>query len=66
MAHPKVFISSTYIDLKDIREHLGSFIERDFGIKPILFEKDNVTFVPDMPIDESCYKEVQLHQTRIK
>lgn len=58
MAQPKAFISSTFIDLKDIREHLNSFIE-DYGIKPVLFEKDSITFTPDKPIDESCYKEVE-------
>ena len=58
MAVPKVFISSTYIDLKDIRGQLSDFI-KDYGLNPTLFEKDDITFFPDNPLDESCYKEVK-------
>ncbi len=57
MAKPKIFISSTYYDLKHIRFGLENFI-KDFGYEPIVFEKGNITFHHDKPIDISCYDEV--------
>ena len=58
MAIPKVFVSSTYIDLKDIRNQLSNFI-KGHGLEPILFEKGNIAFLPDHYLDDSCYKEVK-------
>lgn len=57
MAKPKIFVSSTYYDLKHIRASLDLFIE-SLGFEPILSEKGDVAYAPDLPLDESCYKEV--------
>jgi Mg2+ and Co2+ transporter CorA len=59
MAKPRIFVSSTYYDLKHIRDRLESFIE-SFGYEPVLFESGDVPFHHDVPLDESCYAEVKL------
>ncbi len=58
MAKPKIFVSSTYYDLKHIRDNLERFII-SFGYEPILFERGSIPFDPDEPLDESCYKEAK-------
>lgn len=57
MAKPKVFISSTYYDLKHIRFGLENFI-KNLGYEAIIFEKGNITFHHDKALDISCYEEV--------
>lgn len=54
---PSVFVSSTYIDLKYVREKVAQFIE-EIGYEPRLFEKGGVGFDFQKPIDESCYEAV--------
>ncbi|MEE9554502.1 MAG: DUF4062 domain-containing protein [candidate division Zixibacteria bacterium] len=56
MAKPKVFISSTYYDLKHLRSSLDNFID-SLGFEAMLSEKGDIAYSPDMPLDESCYKE---------
>ena len=56
MARPRVFVSSTFYDLKHIRASLEVFIE-SLGFEAILFEKGDISFNPDVPLDESCYRE---------
>jgi len=56
---PRVFISSTYYDLKHVRERLEKFIE-NYGFEPILFESDKITYQHGTPIDQSAYYEVGL------
>ena len=58
MARPRVFVSSTYYDLKYARERLERFI-RSYNMDPVLFERDDVYFNPNHKIDESCYNEVK-------
>lgn len=58
MARPRVFVSSTYYDLKYVRERLERYISA-YCFEPILFESDEVFFNPNTPLDESCYKEVE-------
>ncbi|MBE0365926.1 hypothetical protein PULV_b0631 [Pseudoalteromonas ulvae UL12] len=57
MANPRVFISSTYYDLKHVRASMDIFIE-SLGYETVLSEKGNIAYAPDMPLDESCYKEI--------
>ena len=59
MAKPRVFISSTYYDLRHVRERIENFLSH-FGMDPVLFESDNVTFEFNKPLDISCYNEVRL------
>ncbi len=54
MARPRVFISSTFYDLKQVRASLDQFV-RSMGYDPVITE--NITYLPDQPLDESCYVE---------
>ena len=58
MAKPKIFVSSTYYDLKHVRASLDVFIS-SLGFDPILSEKGQIAYAPDLPLDESCYREAQ-------
>ena len=51
---PKVFISSTFYDLKFVREDIGEFVKR-YSFEAILFENGDIGYVPGRPLDESCY-----------
>jgi len=56
---PRVFVSSTYLDLKHVRQRIEKFIE-NYGFEPILFERDKVTYQHGKAIDQSAYYEVGL------
>jgi len=58
MAVPKVFISSTCIDLKYIRSNLKSMIEL-LGYEPILSEYGKVFFDPEEHTHDSCINEIE-------
>ena len=58
MAKPRVFVSSTYYDLKYVRERLEKFFAT-YGMDPILFERDKVYYDPSLPPTESCYSEIE-------
>jgi len=58
MARPRIFISSTYYDLKHLRSSLENFVD-SLGYESILSEKGNIAYTPEIPLDESCYREVQ-------
>jgi hypothetical protein len=56
MAKLRVFISSTFYDLRHIRSSIEGFVER-MGYEPTLSEKGKIAYDPDIPLDESCYRE---------
>lgn len=56
--NPRIFISSTFYDLKYAREDLGEFI-RGFGFEPIRSESGNIGYTPGVELDESCYAAMQ-------
>lgn len=58
MAKPRVFISSTYYDLKHIRASLDLFVD-SLGYEPVLSEKGDIAYTHDRPLDESCYREAE-------
>ncbi len=58
MARPRIFVSSTYYDLKHVRSSLEKFIS-SLGYEPVLSEKGEVPSVPGLRPDESCCREVQ-------
>lgn len=58
MAKPRVFVSSTYYDLKHIRASLDIFID-SLGYEPVLSEKGEIAYTHDRPLDESCYREAE-------
>ncbi|GAA3184746.1 hypothetical protein GCM10010531_43690 [Blastococcus jejuensis] len=57
MARPRVFISSTYYDLKHVRASIDLFV-RSLGFDSVLSEKGDIAYSFDRPLDESCYAEV--------
>lgn len=58
MAVPKVFISSTCYDLFQIRDTLFEFI-KSYYYEPILSERGDVFFHPDLHTHESCIHEIE-------
>lgn len=58
MNKTNVFISSTYVDLEHVREHVADFTKR-YGLNPICFERGGIYFDWTKPLDESCYKKVR-------
>lgn len=57
MARPRVFVSSTFYDLKHVRASMDLFIN-SLGFESILSEKGDIAYSFDRPLDESCYAEV--------
>lgn len=57
MTKPRIFVSSTYYDLKHIRSSLETFIE-NMGYDPILFESGDIPYKSKDPLDISCYEEI--------
>ena len=58
MAKPRIFVSSTYYDLKHIRASLDLFID-SLGYEPVLSEKGDIAYTHDRALDESCYREAE-------
>lgn len=52
---PRIFISSTFYDLKSIREELYRFV-RQYNYDPIESENGDIGYIPGRALDESCYK----------
>lgn len=57
MPVPRVFISSTFYDLKYIRENLR-YLVRNLGYEPILSEEGSVFYDPSLHVQEACLTEV--------
>ena len=52
---PRIFVSSTFYDLKYIRDDLSNFIKaHDF--EPIMFEEGDIGYTPGKQLDNSCYE----------
>ena len=58
MARPRIFISSTFYDLKQIRAELDMFIE-SLGYEPIRNEEGDIPYGKDEALEEYCYKEIK-------
>jgi hypothetical protein len=58
MAKPRVFVSSTYYDLKHIRNSLEAFIDV-LGYESVLYEEGDIPFHHDSALDVSCYEEIK-------
>lgn len=58
MAKPRVFISSTCYDLKEIRSQIREFIF-DYGYEPILSEFGDIFFDYGEHPQDSCFKEIE-------
>ena len=52
MAAPKIFISSTYYDLRQSRENIEAFI-KSIGYEPIMHERLTIPYTPERPLVEN-------------
>lgn len=59
MAKPRIFISSTYYDLRYVREDLERFIS-SIGYEPIRHETGHIPYSKEVSLEESAYREVAL------
>lgn len=57
MAAPRVFISSTYYDLKQVRNNIGDFI-KSLGYEPVMHERSKVAYTQSQPLETDCYHEI--------
>jgi len=57
MSKPKVFISSTFYDLRQVRADIDRFI-KDLGYDPVLNELGNIPYGKEEKLEEYCYKEI--------
>lgn len=55
---PQIFISSTFYDLKYIREDLENFV-KSYNYEPLMFENGDIGYTPGNPLDMSCYEAVK-------
>lgn len=59
MAKPRVFISSTFYDLRQIREDLDRFI-LDMGYEPVRHETGAIPYSKTEKLETAAYRELQL------
>ncbi|MEX0742159.1 MAG: DUF4062 domain-containing protein, partial [Phycisphaeraceae bacterium] len=57
MAKPRIFVSSTYFDLRVVRADLERFI-RENGYEPVLFEHGHIPYGKEDALEEYCYREI--------
>ena len=57
MARPRVFVSSTYYDLRLIRLDIERFLN-ELSYDPILFERGHIPYGKDAPMEDYCYREI--------
>lgn len=50
MAVPRVFLSSTFFDLKQVRNNIGDFI-KGLGYEPVMHEKSSVAYTYTTPLE---------------
>lgn len=57
MSKPRVFISSTFYDLRHIRLDLDKFIE-SMGYEPVRNEEGDIPYGKETELQDYCYKEI--------
>lgn len=58
MARPRVFVSSTYYDLRIVRAVLDRFI-KEMGYETVLYEQGHIPYGREEALEEYCYKEIE-------
>jgi len=58
MAKPRIFISSTFYDLRQVRADLDFFIEQ-MGYEPVRNEEGDIPYGKEEALEEYCYKEIK-------
>ena len=59
MAKPRVFVSSTFYDLKQVREDLDRFIS-GLGYEAVLHEAGDIAYGKDSPPEAYAFREIEL------
>lgn len=57
MAKPRIFVSSTFFDLRQVRSDLDRFI-KELGYESVLNELGSIPYGKDDKLEEYCYKEI--------
>jgi hypothetical protein len=58
MPHPRVFVSSTFYDLQQVRQDVGHFVDRH-GYEAVLLEEGHIAYgAADLPASY-CYEEIE-------
>lgn len=58
MAKPRVFISSTFYDLRQVRSDIDTFIE-NLGYETVKNEDGDIPYGKEDALEEYCYKEIK-------
>lgn len=58
MAKPRIFLSSTFYDLKQVRTDIDLFIET-LGYEAVRNEEGDIPYGRDEALEEYCYKEIK-------
>ncbi len=58
MPTPRVFISSTYVDLADVRSVVENYFQ-ELLYEAVTFERGGIHYDPRKPLDLSCYEAVK-------
>ncbi len=58
MARPRIFVSSTYFDLKVIRDDLDRFIT-SFGYEPVRHERGHISYGAEEKPEAYAYREIE-------
>lgn len=59
MAKPRVFISSTFFDLRHVREDMERFV-RELGYEPVRHEVGSIPYGKEQRLESSAYREVEM------
>lgn len=60
MAVPRVFVSSTYYDLRHVRDDIEIFL-KGLGYTPVMHDKGNITYTQaHTSLEQSCYNEISM------
>ena len=59
MAKPRVFVSSTYYDLRQVREDIERLIN-ELGYEPVLNEKGDIAYGKEDRLEEYAYREIDI------
>lgn len=57
MAKPRVFVSSTFYDLRTVRAEIEAML-RSLGFDPVLNERGSIPYERTKTLEQSCYREI--------
>lgn len=58
MARPRIFISSTFYDLKHVRADVERFLS-ELGYDPVANERGHIPYGSEEALEEYCYREIE-------